>query len=117
MHKTIPPGVQQYRGPNHVLYSRRSSRVVLRKRLRKLLTKWPEVHLHGLGAAIAPTIVLATELVEESDGRYETSCATSTEVLVDQADDESEEGRIRHNSAIHVTIRLKDNDTAVRVQE
>lgn len=113
--KTPSPSVQRYRGPNHVLISRRSSHTALRARLRKLLDsgKWNEVHVHGLGAALAPAIALAAELVQESDGRLEVSAGTSTEALIDQLDeaelDEDGDGStaaVRHNSAIHIRLRL-----------
>ena len=66
----------------------RGARAALRARTRKLLAsrRWPAVHLHGLGAAIAPTIVLAGELVEASNGQLVASCSTSTEVLVDRGE-------------------------------
>ena len=106
MHATPPPNLSSYRGPNHVLVTRRSTRAALRARTRKLLAskRFPAVHLHGLGAAIAPTVVLAAELVEASAGRLTASCSTSTEPLVDQPDDDASDGRLRHNSAIHVKL-------------
>ena len=74
--------------------------------MRKLLAsrRWPAVHLHGLGAAIAPTIVLAAELVGASEARLVASCTTSTEVLVDQAHEAGGSSTLRHNSAIHVSL-------------
>ena len=107
--KTAPPNVQAYRGPNHVLVSRRSSTAALRARVRKLLSsgRWEHVHIHGLGASLGPAIALAAELVEESGGRLEASASTSTEVLVDQPDAEDDadaDGQLRHNSAVHVRL-------------
>ena len=113
---------QAHRGPNHVLVSRRSSRAALLARARKLLAsrRWDAVYVHGLGAALAPAIALAATLVEESNGRLEASCSTSTEAIVDRCDDEafgdsaaaaSAEGAqatIRHNSAIHIALRVVD---------
>ena len=104
--KQVPPNIQAYRGPNHVLVSRRSSMPALRARVRKLLAseRWHEVHLHGLGAALAPTIVLAAGLVAESGGRLVASSTTSTELLVDRDDSGEEDGTLRYNSAIHVRL-------------
>ena len=101
------PNVSSYRGANHVLVTRKSTRAALRARTRKLLAthRWPSVHLHGLGAAIAPTIVLAGELVAASEGQLVASCSTSTEVLVDHASDADGASALRHNSAIHVELR------------
>ena len=102
------PNLQAYRGPNHVLVTRRATRAALRARTRKLLAsrRWPAVHLHGLGAAIAPTIVLAGELVEASNGQLLASCSTSTEVLVDHATetDLNSSSTLRHNSAVHISL-------------
>ena len=102
------PNLQSYRGPNHVLVTRRATRAALRARTRKLLAsrRWPAVHLHGLGAAIAPTIVLAGELVAASEGQLVASCSTSTEVLVDHATetDLNSSTTLRHNSAVHISL-------------
>ena len=100
------PGLQAYRGPNHVLVTRRSTRVALRARTRKLIDsqRWPAVHLHGLGAAIATTIVLAAELVAASEGQLVASCSTSTEVLVDHDEIGCAKSTVRHNSAVHVSL-------------
>ena len=91
-HVMGPIATQQYRGPNHVLISRRSSRTVLFARVRKLLAsgRWDNVHIHGLGAALAPAVALAAALVAENDGRLEASCSTSTEVVIDPAADEQD---------------------------
>ena len=108
--RTLPPNPQSYRGPNHVLISRRASRKATCARVRKLIDsgRWPEVHLHGLGAALALTISLAAELVEESGGKLVASTTTSTEVLVDQPDGDGGEdgnGALRLNSAVHVALK------------
>ncbi len=105
--KAAPPNAQAYRGPNHVLVSRRSSATALRSRVRKLLKsgRWEEVTLHGLGASLAPTIALAAELVEESGGALVASTKTSTEVLVDHPAEDGGEGALRHNSAVHIALR------------
>ena len=106
--RTPPPNATAYRGPNHVLVSRRTSTSALRARVRKLLAsrRWPDVHLHGLGASLAPAVALAAELVEESAGRLVASTTTSTEVLVDQpAGDDGGDGAIRHNSAVHICLK------------
>lgn len=79
---------QQHRGPNHVLVTRRVGAPALLRRTRKLLGKWKEVHVHGLGAAIAPAISLAARLVLESDGRLAAFTSTSTEMLIDRLDPE-----------------------------
>ena len=99
-------GVQAYRGPNHVLVTRRSTRAALRARTHNLLKsrRWPAVHLHGLGAAIAPAIVLATELVAAAESNLVASCSTSTEVLVDHDDDGDANSSLRHNSALHISL-------------
>ena len=117
-----PIATQQYRGPNHVLISRRSSRTVLFARVRKLLAsgRWDNVHIHGLGAALAPAVALAAALVAENDGRLEASCSTSTEVVIDpaadeqdameldgQSDNERPDATVRHSSAIHIALRWK----------
>ena len=98
--------VAAYRGPNHILVSRRSSFAVLRTRTRKLLDsgRWDEVHIHGLGAALAVAISLAASLVEESGGRLVASASTSTEPLVDYNEDNAT-GSIRYNSAVHICLR------------
>lgn len=98
--------VAAYRGPNHVLVSRRSSLPALRARTRKLLAsrKHSEVHIHGLGAALAAAIALAAEAVREADGRLVASASTSTEALVDYPDDLAD-GSLRHSSAVHIALR------------
>ena len=108
------PAVQRYRGPNHILVSRRSSKAAVRARLRKLIEsgKWSEVHLHGLGAALAPTVALAADVVRQSNGQVQAHARTSTEALIDppseqiEHDDDDGRGTMRHNSAIHVTLRI-----------
>ncbi|KAL1525943.1 hypothetical protein AB1Y20_020769 [Prymnesium parvum] len=104
--RTVPPGLHKYRGPNHVLVSRRHSLRSLHARVRKLWEtgRWDEVHLHGLGAAISQAIVLAAAL-EESDATMSASASTSTELLVDR--DAQGEGVARYNSAIHVCLRRR----------
>ena len=81
-------------------------RALVRARVRKLFaTEWREVHLHGLGAALAPAIALAAGLVEDSGGRLVASAATSTERLVDRDDEQPDvAGSLRYNSAIHVRL-------------
>lgn len=108
MGRTVPPNIQAYRGPNHVLVSRRNSLQALRRRVCKLLAsgRWEEVHVHGLGAAIGPAIVLAAELVQESNGTLTASASTSTELLVDN--DGYNDGSVRYNSAIHVCLRRQN---------
>lgn len=98
--------IQAYRGKNHILVSRRSTRAAVRTRTRKLLVKHRTVHIHGLGAALVPAIQLAAELVKESEGKLISSCSTSTEVLVDHPDDEhfGDPTKLRHNSAIHIQL-------------
>jgi len=130
--KTPPLSTQQYRGPNHVLVSRRTAMPALLKRSRKLLGKWRDVHVHGLGAAIAPAVALAAQLVLESAGTLAASTTTSTEMLLDRAapDDKEDEDdgwgpvglgsadaaepevgdvaderpRMRFNSAVHIRL-------------
>ena len=101
-----PLNVQSYRGPNHVLVSRRSSYPALRARTRKLLqsSKWNEVHVHGLGAALAVAISVAASIVDESGGRIVASTSTSTEPLVTY-DKVTGAGTVRYNSAVHVCLR------------
>lgn len=105
---SLSPNIAAYRGPNHVLVTRHTTRAALRARTRKLLEsrRWPSVHLHGLGAAIATTIVLASELTAASQGQLVASCSTSTEVLVDHNDAAATSG-LRHNSAVHVVLSLR----------
>ena len=116
MRATPPPTISSYRGPNHILVTRRSTRAALRSRTNKLLAskRFPPVHLHGLGAAISPTITLAAELVESFSGRLTASCSTSTEPLVDQPDDDdvASDGRLRHNSAVHIKLTLEPPPSA-----
>ena len=101
------PNVGAYRGPNHLLVSRKSSLTALRSRARKLLAskRHAEVVVHGLGAALAPAIALAAELVQESGGKLVASASTSTEVLVDRPDDDLSDASLRHNSAVHIVVR------------
>lgn len=101
------PNVAAYRGPNHVLVSRRSSTAALRTRARKLLAsrRHSEVHIHGLGAALGTAILLAAELVRESGGKLVASASTSTEVLVDQPADGLSDASLRHNSAVHIRLQ------------
>ena len=73
------------RGSNHLLVSRRAGAPSLLRRSRKLLERYREVHLHGLGAAIAPTITIAAQLVLESGGALVASASTSTETLLDRS--------------------------------
>ena len=105
------------RGPNHVLVTRRGSHAAQRAKVRKLLAsgRWDSVHVHGLGAALAPAALLAAELVQESAGRLVASCSTSTEALVDHhdpaemlgGDDDLANGStVRHNSAIHISLKM-----------
>lgn len=89
--KTPPLSTEQYRGPNHVLVSRRTGSAALLKRTRKLLGKWKEVHVHGLGAAISAAVALAAQLVIESDGKLAAWTSTSTEMLVDRPDPDDAE--------------------------
>tara|TARA_B110001452_G_scaffold4855_1_gene4510 strand:+ start:144 stop:503 length:360 start_codon:yes stop_codon:yes gene_type:complete len=104
--KTPPLTLQACRGPNHILVSRRSSMASLKARSQKVLRsgKWRELHVHGLGAALGPAIVLAATLVQESNGRLTASTRTSTEMLVDHASDGDGPGQIRHNSAVHIRL-------------
>jgi len=104
--KTPPLAIQACRGPNHILVSRRSSMASLKARANKVLRsgRWTELHVHGLGAALGPAIVLAATLVQESGGKLTASTTTSTELLVDHAHDSDERSRIRHNSAVHIQL-------------
>ena len=104
--KTPPLSIQACRGPNHILVSRRSSMASLKARANKVLRsgRWTELHVHGLGAALGPAIVLAATLVQESGGKLTASTTTSTELLVDHANDTDERSRIRHNSAVHIAL-------------
>jgi len=104
--KTPPLAIQACRGPNHILVSRRSSMASLKARANKVLRsgRWTELHVHGLGAALGPAIVLAATLVQESGGKLMASTTTSTELLVDHANDSDERSRIRHNSAVHIQL-------------
>jgi ribonuclease P/MRP protein subunit RPP20 len=128
--KTPPLSTEQYRGPNHVLVSRRTAPAALVKRTRKLLGKWKEVHVHGLGAAISTAVALAAQLVLESDGKLAAWTSTSTEMLIDRPDSEDDEEswpagladaggaagilegdasgdacpRVRFNSAVHIRL-------------
>ena len=114
------PNLSAYRGPNHVLVTRRATRAALRARTQKLLSsrRWPAVHLHGLGAAIAPTIILAAELVAASEGQLVASCRTSTEVLIDHTADTTARSDMRHNSAVHVTLSsTKDTQNSLSQHE
>ena len=122
--RTPTPSLAAYRGPNHVLITRRSSRAAFRARTRKLLNsgKWPAVFLHGLGAALVPAVQLAAELVQEEDGRLVASCTTSTVALIDHRGheddllllgDEDSSSTLRHNSAVHIRLsRRHSNDAA-----
>ena len=103
--KAPPHTTQLYSGPNHILVSRRSRIKSLRARARRLLDSgnWPEVHLHGLGAALGLTVTLAAEIVRDSGGRIVDSTSTSTEMLVDRGVD-SESTKVRFNSAVHVKL-------------
>lgn len=110
---TPPPGAAARSGPNHIMVTRRAPRASLRARVRKLIAsgRWEDVHLHGLGAALAPAILLAAELVEESNGRLVASCSTSTEALVDEVpmdsmvyDNSHATASVRHNSAVHIRL-------------
>lgn len=108
--KTPSPAIQSYRGKNHVLISRRSKRVSVRARLRKLLEsgQFREVHVHGLGAALALAVAISAEMELESEGMLVAHARTSTEAVIDQFVEELEDGRtgaVRHNSAIHITLR------------
>ena len=108
--KTPSPAIQSYRGKNHVLISRRSKRVSVRARLRKLLEsgQFREVHVHGLGAALALAVAISAEMELESDGMLVAHARTSTEAVIDQFVEEHEDGStgaVRHNSAIHITLR------------
>ena len=101
------PLLHRYRGAGHVLVSRRSGGKALRARVEKLLRSGRDVHLHGLGAALAPTIALAAALVRESDGALVASTSTSTEMLVDRTAAEAgadEQAGVRYNSAVHVRL-------------
>ena len=104
--KTPPLAIQACRGPNHILVSRRSSMASLKARANKVLRsgRWTELHVHGLGAALGPAIVLAATLVQESGGKLTASTTTSTEPLVDHANGSDERSRIRHNSAVHIQL-------------
>jgi hypothetical protein len=104
-HRTVPPNIDAYRGPNHILVSRRNSLSSLRSRVTKLLDsgRWDQVHVHGLGAAVGLTISLTAGLVEDSGGALLASASTSTEMLVDR--DVQGDGVIRYNSALHVCLR------------
>ena len=75
------------------------------------MRKWNEVHIHGLGAALALAISLAAGLVQESEGRLIASASTSTEFLVDY-DDATGASSVRYNSAIHVCLRKAPKSTS-----
>ena len=96
----------RHRGPNHILVSRRCSTASLKARAQKLLRsgRYAEIHVHGLGAALGPAIVLAAGLVQENDGRLLASTSTSTKMLVDHATDGDEPSRVRYNSAVHIRL-------------
>jgi DNA-binding protein len=123
------PGVQRVRGPNHVLVSRKTSKVVLRARVRKMIAsgRWDEVFIHGLGAAISRAVALAAALVEESDGQLVASCRTSTEALIDHVDEDAldelddlpdqKTGSIRHTSAIHIALTRRKPPVAQRAEK
>lgn len=85
IHRKVPL-LASLQGPNHILVSRRGSVIAMRKRARKLLTsgRWAELHVHGLGAALATAVTLAAELVAEFEGRLVASASTSTEAIVDR---------------------------------
>mmetsp|Transcript_36947 Transcript_36947/g.61252 ORF Transcript_36947/g.61252 Transcript_36947/m.61252 type:complete len:121 (-) Transcript_36947:195-557(-) len=115
MRKVPPITLQHYRGPNHILVSRRSSARSLRSRVRKLFGsgRWHDVYLHGLGAALPLAVMVAAELVHEGGGLLVASTTTSTEMLIDRSEhadlsDEQElhDGvRIRYNSAVHIHVQ------------
>ena len=94
------------RGPNHVLVSRRTASA--RRRIDKIFARFDEVHVHGMGAAIASTISLAATIVEESCGSIVASASTSTVLLIDRYPPETldadESCQLRHNSALHITL-------------
>ena len=82
------------------------------------------MHVHGMGAAIAPTIALAASLVEESGGELIASTTTSTVTLIDrnmpadlEADDEA--CQLRHNSAVHICLKrhLPDVDAGKKAMD
>ena len=104
--RTPPLTIQACRGPNHILVSRRSSIASLKARAQKVLRsdRWCDLHIHGLGAALGPAIVLAVSLVHESGGRLTASTKTSTEMLVDHSADGDADSRVRHNSAVHICL-------------
>jgi ribonuclease P/MRP protein subunit RPP20 len=117
-----------------VLVSRRTAPAALVKRTHKLLGKWKEVHVHGLGAAISAAVALAAQLVLESDGKLAAWTSTTTELLIDRpAPDDAEDcwpaglssadnadvsmeedvsgaaegepcARLRFNSAVHIRL-------------
>ena len=104
MRTTPPNSTHALQGSNHVLVSRRNTAAALRKRVRKLLNsgRWDEVHVHGLGAAVAMTTSLAAGLVQQGNGNWIASASISTELLVDRG--VSKTGRLRNNSAIHISL-------------
>ena len=65
------------------------------------------MHVHGLGAALAPAVAFVATLVRDSAGTLQVSATTSTEVLIDQPNEMDDDitGAVRHNSAVHMAIR------------
>ena len=111
VYKAPPHTTQYYRGPNHILVSRRSRLKSVRSKVLRLLDSgMPEVHLHGLGAALGPAVIMAAQLVRDSGGRLVDSCTTSTEMLVDRSSnvsDLSESTSVRFNSAVHIRLAYR----------
>lgn len=68
----------------------------------------PELHIHGLGAAINRAMNLALQLQEKSMGSIQLAVNTSTVELVDDYepmnDDAEPESRERNNSAVHIKL-------------
>ena len=108
VYKAPPHTTQHYRGPNHILVSRRSRLKSVRSKVLRLLDSgMPAVHLHGLGAALGLAVTLAAQLVRDSGGRLVDSCTTSTEMLVDRSSDLSESTNVRFNSAVHIRLAYR----------
>ncbi|XP_072030533.1 ribonuclease P protein subunit p20-like [Amphiura filiformis] len=79
------------------------------ERCQKLLDAGvPEIHIHGLGAAINRAMTLALQLQEKSMGSIQMAVNTSTVELVDDyeplTDELEPESRERNNSAVHIKL-------------
>lgn len=99
---------------NDVYINRKTNLKAQIARCQKMLDAGvPEIHIHGLGAAMNKAMTVALQLQKDCLGSVQLSVNTSTVELIDDLEpvkDELEtESRERNNSAVHIKLLRNDS--------